>query len=114
MNSSVQPNIKIIKKRSEIKHILQNGHRVRSRFGNFYLLNGHHSEKRMAVLIKKHVGNAVQRNYRKRIVREYIRKNISDICGMKRYNELVFLFNYKGEINYHQLSKGLSNIFDLK
>ena len=111
MSSSGRLEIQIIKKRSEIRHILQNGHRIKSRYGIFYLFNGHHCEKRIAVLIKKYVGNAVQRNYRKRIIRECIRKNLNK---MNKYNELVFLFNYKGEINYLQLSDEFSNIFNLK
>jgi len=90
---------------------LRHGHKIKGRYGNFYFYNGHHDGKKIAVLIKKYVGNAVQRNYRKRIVRECIKKNLHIL---NKYNEVVFLFNYKGEINYQQLSEEFSNIFILK
>ena len=55
-----------------------------------------------SVLIKKNVGNAVKRNYYKRIVREFIRKNINKFGT---YKKIVFLYNYKGNINFRKLEK---------
>ncbi len=60
----------------------------------------------MAVLIKKDVGNSVERNYRKRITREYIRKNINNI---EIYNEIIFLYNFRGDISYNELSDEFDN-----
>jgi len=111
MNSFVQPKIPVIKKKVEIKNILQNGHRIKTRYGNFYLLKNESGVNRMAVLIKKHVGNAVQRNYRKRIVREYIRDSINKF---ESYNEIIFLFNFIGEISYKDICNEFSDRLALK
>ena len=59
----------------------------------------------MAVLIKKNAGNAVERNYRKRIVREYLRKKFYQT---NPYNDVIFLFNYQGDISYHELETEFS------
>jgi ribonuclease P protein component len=67
-------------------------------------------EKRVfayAVLIKKNVAIAVKRNYYKRIVREYIRKNIKKFNG---YNNVVFLFNKRCKAKY----RDIKNEFDIK
>jgi ribonuclease P protein component len=52
------------------------------------------------VVIKKNIGNAVKRNYSKRLVKEFIRKNINIFC---KYNKMVFLYNFKGTVNYKDL-----------
>jgi len=48
------------------------------------------------------VGNAVKRNYCKRIVREFIRIN-KHIFGIN--NKIVFLYNYRGNISFKKLEK---------
>lgn len=60
-------------------------------------------DTKFAVLIKKNTGNAVQRNYRKRIVREYLRKNISRF--VPRYNRVIFLYTMPGSIDYQMLTE---------
>ena len=64
-----------------------------------------------AVLIKKNVGSAVKRNYCKRIVREFIRIN-KDKFGIN--NKIVFLFTYKGKVNYWYLNQELSEKMEFK
>jgi len=105
MSSSDQHKTRIFKKNKEIVHILENGYRLRTRYGNFYLMSGDHTGHKMAVLIRKQIGNSVQRNYRKRIVREYLRHHFEKIHP---YNEAVFLYNFSGNISYHQLQSEFS------
>jgi ribonuclease P protein component len=105
MNSSDQRKIRTLKKKKEIVQILKNGHRIRTRYGTFYLVRGDHNERKMAVLIQKQVGNSVQRNYRKRIVREYIRNHFGNIHS---FNVAIFLYNFSGSISYHQLKSEFS------
>ncbi len=52
------------------------------------------------MIIKKNVGNAVKRNYSKRIVREFIRKNIKKF---NKFNMIIFLYNFKGNLNYKDI-----------
>ena len=100
MNLTVQPDLRIIKRRTDIKEILQKSRRIKTRYGTFYCRTGQMAVRRIAVLIKKNVGNAVERNYRKRIVREYLR---NEFHSAKTYNDIIFLYNYKGEVSYREL-----------
>jgi ribonuclease P protein component len=112
MSLSARPDdYQVIKKRKEIKKILQNGHRIKTRFGNFYLMKGEQGVTRMAVLIKKHVGNAVQRNYCKRIVRSYIRNTAH---RFKQYNDIIFLYTFTGDVTYQDLYEEFSDRLALK
>lgn len=111
MSTSVQPRLKVIKKRNEIKEILQKGRRVKTNYGNFYLMRGDQNIKRMAVLIKKQVGNAVQRNYCKRIVREYIRRS-TGVFGS--YHDIIFLYNFQGAVSYREIYADFSDCLILK
>ncbi len=112
MNLSARPDkYQVIKKRNEIKEILQNGYRIKTRFGNFYLMQGEQGMKRMAVLIKKHVGNAVQRNYCKRIIRTYIRNTAHQI---KQYNDIIFLYTFSGDVTYQDIYEEFSDRLALK
>ena len=105
------PEIRVIKKRNEIINILHNGKRIKTRYGNIYLYKTGHTEKKMAVLIKKHVGNSVSRNYRKRIVREYIRKHINSVLP---YNEIIFLYNFVGDVSYNLIESEFSDRLEIK
>lgn len=100
MNLSDQHKIETLKKNIEIVCILKKGYRLRTKYGNLYLMKGDHTKRKMAVLIRKEVGNSVQRNYRKRIVRECLRNNYDKI---NPYNEAIFLYNFSGSISYQLL-----------
>ena len=77
MNSHAHPKFDVIKKNSEIKELLSQGKKIHTKYGVFFLNDkSNESRLRFAVLIKKSVGNAVWRNYCKRIVRSYIRNRI--------------------------------------
>jgi len=108
MNLRVHPKIHIIKKNSEIKEVLSQGKKVHTKYGIFFLYDKTHDETfRFAVLIKKQVGNAVKRNYCKRIVRAYIRNRLN--TKIKNY-KVIFMYNFVGDINYNLLM----NEFDTK
>lgn len=76
---------------------------MQTKHGLFFLEENNRSDLTgFAVLIKKNVGNAVWRNYCKRIVRVYIRKNVDNI---KKYQRIMFLYNFEGKITYRALEK---------
>jgi len=108
MNLSAPFKINKIKKQSEIKKILSEGRKVYTKYGIFFLLQEIElSETFYAVLLKKNIGNAVLRNNKKRLTKEYLRKNISKF---KNYNRIIFLYNHDGDEKY----SSLENEFNLK
>lgn len=107
MNSSAPPEIKKIKNRQDIKKILENGRKVFTSVGVFFLIENKEDPCfHFAVLIKKSIGNAVKRNYYKRIFRSFVKNNIS---VFKQYNFVVFLFNKSVKTDYNDLSVELTN-----
>jgi len=103
MNLQDQHNFVTIKKNTEIKTILSTGKKIYTQFGIFFL-GKKKTDKRIyfAVLIKKSVGNAVWRNYCKRIIRTYMRKNINNL---PENLQIIFLYTYDGKINYQLLEE---------
>jgi ribonuclease P protein component len=61
---------------------------------------------RLAVSIKKSIGNAVSRNYEKRLCREFFRKKVIEEKG---YDVLIIIKN-RSE-NYHTSFNALSELF---
>jgi len=110
MNSSDPHKVKSIKKSNEIKELLNSGHKVYTKNGIFFLAKSEEKNCSIAVLIKKSVGNAVRRNYCKRIVREYIKNRMVKSC---EYNKILFLFTAKNIIKYNDLIKDFDKSFKL-
>ena len=74
-----------------------------SKYGVFFI--GHNDipvQVRVAVLIKKSVGNAVVRNYCKRIVRAYIRNRIDTFF---ENGQVIFVYTYTGKTKYNLLEE---------
>ena len=85
----------VLKKKQEIERILKSGNQVRGRVFNAFINQA--DKTRVAFLIDKHVGNAVQRNKMKRLVREAFRLNKNKFNG----NEIVFYIKkYKDDFKY--------------
>ena len=102
MNLSGLPEIRSLKSRKIIKNILDNGNKTYTRFGIFFLVKTDSEFINFAVLVKKSIGNAVKRNYCKRIVREYVRRNKAKF---KEYNQIIFLYNSGQNVSFSDLKK---------
>ena len=103
MNSRDQHKIVTIKKNTEITSILSTGKKIYTQYGIFFLgQNKTDNRINFAVLIKKSVGNAVWRNYCKRIIRTCIRKNIDQL---PKNIQIIFIYTYDGKINYQLLEE---------
>jgi ribonuclease P protein component len=103
MNLHAHPKIVIIKKNSEIRDIFLKGKKIHTKYGVFFLHEKSYKEQlRFAVLIKKKVGNAVHRNYCKRIVRSYIRNKINKFT---ENGKVLFVYTYEGKIEYNLLEQ---------
>ena len=110
MSLLAQPKIIVIKRNIEIKKILSSGKKIRTKYGVFFIGNKTNVEHlHFAVLIKKSVGNAVWRNYCKRIVRTYIRNRINNFVEKR---QILFVYTYSGKIRYNLLEEEFDKILD--
>ena len=114
MNISARHKIFSLKRKDAIEKLLANGLKKHTKYGVFFFDSDHISNNgpiEFAVLIKKNVGKAIWRNYCKRIVREYVRKNNA---FFKNFQKAIFLYNYEGKINYNLLEKELNEQLKIK
>ena len=100
MNLTARRNFFSIKSNIIIRDLLKKGYKKYTRFGIFFLAKNRSEDIHYAVLVKKNVGNAVKRNYYKRIIREYIRNNFSKFG---QYNMIMFLYNYRESMKHTDL-----------
>ncbi len=105
MNISKTHKISTIKQREEIKYVLENSRKIYTRLGIIFLQRSEkNDEMKIAILVKKSCGSAVKRNYIKRIIRHF---TLDHYQYLKRFNRIIFLYNYRENIDYHKLE----NIF---
>ena len=94
-----------LKKRAEFISVRKNGSCKKSKF---FIINFQHvpnSENFLGITVSKKVGNAVKRNYLKRIIRSIIRNNINLIPNGILFEVIPKKGAEKG--SYHLLEKDL-------
>ncbi len=107
MNLSKQLKISSLSNKNEISVILKNGIKITTRFGPVYFYSvKNDTNNKIAILIKKKIGNACYRNYIKRIIRFYMR---SEITLLRKYNRVIFLYRYLRPIKYDILKTEYNN-----
>ena len=104
MNISSRHNIVSLKKKEEIDHVFRKGKKYHTRYGPVFMYKSSDRDHctRVAILLKKSVGSAVQRNYIKRIIRNFVARNFQIIKGS---NRLIFLYNSREPVSYARLEK---------
>ena len=90
----------ILKKSYEIENLLKNKKSVGSKFYVIYYKESNTQEVHIAVSASKKLGDAVVRNYEKRVVKEILRSNIERLKGLDilfviKKNSLELEFNEK-------------------
>ena len=111
MNLSKRLNITSLADKNEISIIFRNGKKVSTKFGPVYFYSNKSVKNiKVAVLLKKSIGNACYRNYVKRIVRYYIN---SDFTLLKKYNRVIFLYSSTVPIKYTKLKDEYNSRFIL-
>lgn len=101
MNITKTHNIVTLSNKKEIQSVLLQGQKVYTKFGLIFLYKKDDNKlTKIGILIKKKSGNAVKRNYIKRIIKQFIRNEYKIICT---YNKIVFLYNYKDKVSYNDL-----------
>jgi len=103
MNILSKHKIVTIAKKDEINLILSQGKRIYHKFGLIFLFNEPDQEDlKIGILVKKSCGNAVERNYIKRICRAFIREHFDLFTNT---NRVIFLFNKKSRIKYRDIER---------
>ena len=110
MNISKLLNISTLSHKNEINSVMKKGQKVYTKFGLLFLYNDNIKVlNKVGILVKKQSGNAVKRNYIKRILRQFVRNEHE---FLRYYSKIIFLYNYSGKISYNELRNTYIN--DLK
>jgi len=81
--------------------------KIKTKYGYLTLANNPlHPDLKIRIIIKKVVGNAVQRNYYRRVLRKYLKDNHSKF---KRYNDCVFYYHYKTRAYFQEIQNELND-----
>lgn len=95
---SKTPKITSLKNKSEIQDLLASGRKVYTKYGLIFLKKiPDTAENKIAILVRKKCGNAVKRNYIKRILRHFIRKHA---LVLNQNNRIAFLYLYSGPVEF--------------
>ena len=99
-----------ILKRSEFIALSKLGRRVQNNDFIAYFLPSQHNHSRLGVTVTKKVGQAVERNRIKRLVREYFRLNRHCLSGKWDIN--IIAKRQSAGITSEKVFRSLENIFD--
>ncbi len=98
---SKTPNISSLKNKKEIQDLLASGRKVYTKYGIIFLKNIPEAvNNKAAILVKKKCGNAVKRNYIKRVLRYFIREHARLLSNN---NRIAFLYLYTGKAEYKKI-----------
>jgi ribonuclease P protein component len=99
-----------ILKRREFIALSKSGTRVQNTEFIAYFLSAQHNRSRLGVTVTKKVGQAVERNRIKRLVREFFRLNRHCLSG--NWDISIIVKRQSAEITSEMAHRSLQNIFD--
>lgn len=88
----------------KFKSVLNQGIKIRGEYGMLVILRDKGGSFKIGFIVSKKIGNAVARNRMTRLLREIVKKNLSELNNI----EAVYVA-YKYCNNYEQLQKDLDN-----
>ena len=98
-----------ILKHSDFKTLYQRGKKTDTEHFLVFMRPNDLGWKRLGVTASKATGNAVARNYVKRLLREYFRLHKTDL---PESSDILFIAKPRAsELNYHSLCMELNNLF---
>jgi ribonuclease P protein component len=100
-----------ILKRSEFIALSKSGRKVQDTNFIAYILPAQYNQSRLGVTVTKKVGQAVERNRIKRLVREFFRLNRHCLSGKWDIN--IIAKRQSAGITSEKVYRSLQNIFDL-
>jgi ribonuclease P protein component len=106
-----------LRRRAEFQKVFDGGQRIRSRFFTVLVAPGEKSGARLGIVASRKLGNAVQRNRAKRLIREIFRQNPQDegagavdIVVIPRVELFTAAYTTIVEDYRNALSRGLSRL----
>ena len=94
-----------IKDAKEFNFIIKNGKKNSNSFFSIYYIDKKYDESRFGITLIKKFGNAVKRNYYKRVLREIIRNNIN--MFLNKYDYIIIIKKDCEKISFSEIE----NIF---
>ncbi len=88
----------------KFKSVLNQGIKIRGEYGMLVIFRDKGGSFKIGFIVSKKIGNAVARNRMTRLLREIVKKNLSELNNI----EAVYVA-YKYCNNYEQLQKDLDN-----
>lgn len=101
------PRRKVLRDSQEIRDLFSGGVRIVGRHVNLYMQEA--SEEKFTVLLRKKLGNSVERNRMKRLIREIYRLNQDWFRGMK-----IIIYIKKPQNDYYSLENEIKNLLSIK
>lgn len=92
--------IQKLKKNEDFRSVFRNGIRKEGQYFYLYLAPKQQKSSRIGIIVKKEIGNAVQRNRIKRLLREIFRKRYDDLFSL---NDMIVMV--KQEILHTRLKE---------
>ena len=100
----------IVKKSWEFDKIIKNGKCVKNNSFVIYYLDNLDGKKRFGISVSKKIGNAVKRNYYKRIIRKIcdINKNI-----YSKGKDYIIIMRVRGlELSFNELNESILDLLE--
>ncbi len=104
----IMKKINVVKKNSDFTKIIKSNHIVKNKYFVIYYLNNELKKSRFGISVSKKIGNAVTRNYYKRIIRGICDKNLDfhDECDY-----IIIMRKDASNLNYNDYQDNLVRLF---
>jgi ribonuclease P protein component len=99
----------IIRDKKRISHLLSHNQNNRATYNGVMLVAEPHEKMEMAITLKKSIGNACQRNYYKRIIREAYRNTKTSLNGP--YALLFVVNSTPNQLTFKNMEDFLLEVF---
>lgn len=97
-----------LRKNFEIEKLVKMKISVGNKFFAIYYRKNDDNNTKIAVSVSKKNGNAVERNYQKRVVKEIVRKNLDELSG---YSMLIVVKSLSKDLTYSEKVEVLEKLF---
>lgn len=97
-----------IKDSKEFNDIINNGRKIKNNYFSIYYKDKKMQNSRFGITLAKKFGNAVKRNYYKRIMREIIRNNLNIFSNLSDY--IIIMKRDCENVNFNYLNNAFIDL----